>query len=256
MYVVSTLSIVPVRKEPRSQSELVSQWLFGETAEILESGKEWHRIRITHDRYEGWINSAQATSLSHSQFLDISTHPVCLCSGITGMVKDRKLTQEYPVTAGCLLPGLIAGSFLLGENIYSFQGDFHQPEKPDLSEFLPYAMKFIHAPYLWGGRTPFGVDCSGFVQSVYRYCGIPLPRDARQQAEFGEVLSFLEESKAGDLAFFDNKDGEIIHVGILLSPDRILHASGKVRIDKIDHQGIFQEELGNYTHHLRVLKRY
>ena len=118
------------------------------------------------------------------------------------------------------------------------------------------AMKYLDVPYLWGGKSLCGIDCSGFSQQVYRQFGIKLPRDSYQQAEFGEVVGFLLEAKCGDLAFFDNEEGRITHVGIMLSNDQIIHASGKVRIDKIDNQGIINAETGARTHKLRIIKRY
>ncbi|NOR88170.1 MAG: hydrolase Nlp/P60, partial [Bacteroidales bacterium] len=133
-------------------------------------------------------------------------------------------------------------------NLYSFE-----PSNRD--GIVEMTELFINAPYLWGGKTPFGVDCSGLTQSVYKMAGIQLKRDASQQATQGEVLNFLEEALPGDLAFFDNEEGHITHVGIILADNEIIHASGKVRIDKIDHQGIYNIELGKYTHQLRLIKR-
>jgi len=117
------------------------------------------------------------------------------------------------------------------------------------------AMMYLNSPYLWGGRTPFGIDCSGFSQMVYRLNGVDLPRDAHEQAEVGTTLSFVEESESGDLAFFDNNEGKIIHVGIILDSNSIIHASGKVRVDKIDQQGIFNQNSGIHTHKLRLIKK-
>ena len=114
---------------------------------------------------------------------------------------------------------------------------------------------YLNAPYLWGGKTPFGIDCSGFTQMVYKLNGFALPRDAYQQAEIGETLSFVEEAEPGDLAFFDDDEGNIIHVGMVLEQGTIIHASGKVRIDALDHQGIYNKELKNYSHKLRLIKK-
>ena len=106
-----------------------------------------------------------------------------------------------------------------------------------------------------GGRTPMGVDCSGFTQMVYRLNGKHIPRDASQQVDLGVTLSFIEEAESGDLAFFDDAEGNIIHVGIILENNHIIHASGKVRIDRIDQQGIFNKDLGEHTHKLRIIKK-
>jgi gamma-D-glutamyl-L-lysine dipeptidyl-peptidase len=118
------------------------------------------------------------------------------------------------------------------------------------------ALQYLDTPYSWGGKSKCGIDCSGFCQQVFKQFGIKLPRDAYQQAEHGEVVGFLLEAQTGDLAFFDNEEGKITHVGLMLSPDEIIHASGKVRIDKIDNQGIIHSETGARTHKLRIIKRY
>ena len=123
------------------------------------------------------------------------------------------------------------------------------------SEIVHKAFLFLNTPYLWGGKTPFGIDCSGFTQLVYKLCGHTLLRDAKDQATQGEVLSFIEESEPGDLAFFDNEEGVITHVGIIMQDYFIIHASGKVRIDVLDHSGIYNTDTKKHTHKLRVIKR-
>jgi cell wall-associated NlpC family hydrolase len=128
-------------------------------------------------------------------------------------------------------------------------------QKGSAQDIISTAYLLINAPYLWGGKNPFGIDCSGFTQIVYKLNGYKLPRDASQQVELGTPLSFVEEAEAGDLAFFDNEEGNIVHVGILLNNEQIIHASGSVRIDKYDHYGIFNKSLGKYSHSMRVIKR-
>jgi cell wall-associated NlpC family hydrolase len=155
---------------------------------------------------------------------------------------------------GSSLPNCADGQLRIGQNLYHFQGMAVPPKSGGREFLVETALMYLHAPYLWGGRSPFGIDCSGFVQVVYKFSGIQLPRDAWQQAEKGDLLSFIEESAPGDLAFFDNDEGTIIHVGILLENNRIIHASGKVRIDVIDHQGIYNRDLRAYTHNLRLIK--
>jgi gamma-D-glutamyl-L-lysine dipeptidyl-peptidase len=136
----------------------------------------------------------------------------------------------------------------------------HRPdlERADLLEF--YLHPFMGAPYLWGGRTPSGVDCSGLIQMLYILMGIYLPRDASQQVLEGDAVELLDLCEPGDLAFFENEEGRIVHVGLILTRNddgdlRIAHASGRVRIDRLDHQGIFDQEAGSYSHKLRTIRR-
>jgi cell wall-associated NlpC family hydrolase len=147
--------------------------------------------------------------------------------------------------------------FKIGEFDYSLNGAYSEmnPNKPMRESIIDYALKFFNAPYLWGGRTPYGIDCSGLTQIVYKLNGIKLPRDASQQVLTGDTLSFVEEALPGDLAFFGDEEGLITHVGIIWKHHKIIHASGRVRIDNVDHQGIYNEELKRYTHSLRTIKR-
>jgi cell wall-associated NlpC family hydrolase len=137
---------------------------------------------------------------------------------------------------------------------YDFEGLRVSGVKPK-DNLVKTAYQYLNSPYLWGGKTPFGIDCSGFTQMVYKLNGYKLLRDASQQSTQGEVLSFIEESEPGDLAFFDNEEGKIIHVGIMLENNYIIHASGKVRIDRLDHLGIYNAEINRHTHRLRVIKK-
>ena len=157
-----------------------------------------------------------------------------------------------PITLGASLSFLNHND--INSNNYEFEGLKTSGIKPK-SNIVDTAHMYRSAPYLWGGKTPFGIDCSGFTQMVYKLNGYKLLRDASQQATQGEVLSFIEESEPGDLAFFDNEEGKIIHVGIMLENNYIIHASGKVRIDRLDHLGIYNAELNRHTHRLRVIKK-
>ena len=123
------------------------------------------------------------------------------------------------------------------------------------AEIVHKGFLFLNTPYLWGGKTPFGIDCSGFSQMVYRINGYQLNRSAEEQSQQGDALSFIEESEPGDLAFFDNNEGVIDHVGIILKDNYIIHVNGEVRIDRIDHTGIFNTDKRLYSHQLRVIKK-
>ncbi|HYX08309.1 MAG TPA: C40 family peptidase [Bacteroidales bacterium] len=250
-------SIIPIRKEASHKSEMVSQLLFGETYQILDKYQGWLEIESNHDQYPGYINQDMSAILTPDDFEKINQEEAPVMLGeLIETVTEAESGQTLNLVAGSMLPFFNHDSFLFGpENnkykaghlVKSFLPDFNKPEK--------ILSIYLNAPYLWGGRSPFGIDCSGLVQILYKSWGILLPRDASQQVEKGKTLSFLDEADPGDLAFFDNEEGQITHVGIILENSRILHASGRVRIDKLDHQGIYNKDLDKYTHKLRVLKR-
>lgn len=252
---VCCLSVIPVRADVSDKSEMVSQLLFGETFSILSLSKGWAKIVIDHDSYEGWIDEKQFILLSSEEHSKILSYSKYYSTDLVQNI-NQKNAGSTPILPGSILYNATASEFLLGDRTYSFNGKLIKADiLPSIEKMIINAFLFLNSPYLWGGRTPFGIDCSGLVQIVARLSGISLPRDTRQQAEEGEMINLISEAKPGDLAFFDNADGRIIHVGILLDNAQIIHASGKVRIDTIDHQGIFKEETKKYSHQLRVIKR-
>jgi hypothetical protein len=237
--------------EPSDRSEIVSQVLFGEHFEILEQFKQWAKIKLQFDDYEGWVDSKQYQIISESEFNQLSEDAIVLNSDLLEYITGPN-NLLLPIPLGSSL------SFLNHSDInttnFNFEGTKISGIKPK-NGILSTAFMYLNAPYLWGGKTPFGVDCSGFTQMVYKLNGYKLLRDASQQSKQGEALSFIEESEPGDLAFFDNEEGNIIHVGIIMEDNYIIHASGKVRIDRLDHLGIYNAEANKHTHKLRVIKK-
>lgn len=256
-YGICLMSVVPCRKEPANVSEMVTQLLFGETYEITDdTHEEWLKIKISFDRYECWLNKKQHTGLTDAAFNDISKHHLYCNGDLVQIIKNKKLNTNIPITIGASLPCLNQHEMNFDNHAFSFESiPVDCSKKQDAQKIIQTAYLFLNAPYLWGGKSPFGIDCSGFTQLTYKLNGYQLPRDASQQVELGYPLSFVEESEAGDLAFFDNDEGHITHVGILLDHQTIIHASGSVRIDKFDHYGIFHSDRKRYSHHLRVIKR-
>jgi hypothetical protein len=251
MFGICNLAIIPLRFEPSDRSEIVSQVLFGEHFEILEQLKQWSRIKMQYDDYEGWIDSKQLQLISESSFNQLSKDAIILNADLI----------EYTTAPNNLLIPIPLGSsvsFLNYNDINTSNFDFEGTKISGIKPkecLINTAFLYLNAPYLWGGKTPFGIDCSGFTQMVYKLNGYKLLRDASQQATQGEALSFIEESEPGDLAFFDNEDGNITHVGIIMEDNYIIHASGKVRIDRLDHLGIYNAEINKHTHKLRVIKK-
>jgi uncharacterized protein YgiM (DUF1202 family) len=251
MFGICNLAIVPVRAEPSDRSEIVTQLLFGEHIEILERQNQWARIKIQFDDYQGWVDSKQYQVISEANYKQLSNEAIILNADLIDYISAPE-NLLLPIPLGASL------SFLNNSEIntsnFEFEGTKTSGIKPK-SALINTAFMYLNAPYLWGGKTPFGIDCSGFTQMVYKLNGYKIHRDASQQALEGEPLSFIEESEAGDLAFFDNEEGNIIHVGIIMDNNYIIHASGKVRIDRLDHLGIYNAELNKHTHNLRVIKK-
>lgn len=253
-YGICNLSIIPVRAEASDASEMVTQLLFGELYKVTETRKKWVKIRCTFDGYEGWIDRKQALSIEKETYYYLKSQTPAYSADPLQLIDFQVESQHLFVPQGSSFYGYQEGTFSWLENTIPFAGHVYD-KQISKADFVDIALSYLNAPYLWGGRTPFGIDCSGFSQMIYKIGGKKIPRDASQQALLGEPLSFIEEAEPGDLAFFDNAEGLITHVGILLANNYIIHASGKVRVDRLDQHGIFNAEERAHTHKLRVIKQ-
>ncbi|MCC8174784.1 MAG: C40 family peptidase [Odoribacter sp.] len=252
------MSIVPMRRECSEKSEMVSQVLFGEIFQILELTDKWAYIQLLHDEYKGWIDRNIFKSVSEEYLKNYQEDSNFFTHEVFNIVVKEGEYGNKLLVPGSVLPFYEpqTRSFKIGEDNYTLTTNLKDREDTNLRNLIiENALKYYNAPYLWGGRSPYGIDCSGLTQMVYRLAGIYISRDASQQVKMGEDLSFVEEALPGDLAFFGDDMGVITHVGIIWQCNRIIHASGKVRIDNIDHQGIFSEEMKRYTHQLKIIKR-
>ena len=238
-------SIVGLRQEPSDRSELTSQLLYGELFKVLEHRKKWSKIRLSFDKYEGWIDNKQFQWIEKSDYSRLSSQDEIFCADLVNLITDANKKLQ-PIVLGSILNATASLN-------HHFDGE-RLIGKKNKEQLIETALMYLNAPYLWGGKTPFGIDCSGFTQMVYRLNGLKLMRDASEQSKQGDALSFIEESSPGDLAFFDNKEGAIIHVGIIMENNHIIHAHGKVRIDLLDHTGIYNVDRRIHSHNLRVIK--
>jgi hypothetical protein len=254
---ICALSAVPLRAEPADASEMVNQILFGETYTVLEERKNWLRIKLWHDNYQGWLDRKQHLAVNDAFLKKHFKKSPAIASDLIEIVSQEDGGSFFPIFLGSFLPAYRKNQneiVEINQLKYLYTGPV-LTKKQNREQLRQIAFLYLNAPYLWGGRSPFGIDCSGFTQMVYRLCGYSLPRDSGEQAALGHTLSFIEESLPGDLAFFDNAEGKITHVGIILENNYIIHASGRVRLDRLDQSGIFNAEENRHTHKLRVIKK-
>ncbi len=259
-------NIIPVRSDPNHRSEMMTQVLFGELYRVLEKHSNWLKIKLSYDDYEGWIEEKQHSSLDETEFISLSNAETPCSLDLVQLISNETRKSVFPIVLGSSLPGIEEFRFRVRDEHYVFDGQLSQISELEEAEIpqdiddikqamIHDAMLYLHAPYLWGGRSPFGIDCSGLIQMVFKLKNVSMLRDTSQQSGQGEVVGLLEEAEPGDVAFFDNAEGQIIHTGLIIDRNRILHASGKVRIDTLDHEGIFNAEIQQYTHKLRLIKR-
>ena len=252
---ICRLSVVPVREQGSDRAEIVTQLLFGDHYSVTESSADakWLRIRVEFDQYEGWIDSKQHTEISQEYFDHLNNTEFKIATDVTSSILYKKHLLQ--IVIGSILPISSSELFEVNEQ-FAFNGASKNMGHRKGYEYLRQTAKlYMNAPYMWGGKTPFGIDCSGLTQQLFKLCGYKLNRDANQQFQQGVKVASLKETKPGDLAFFANDKGKITHVGIIMDDQKILHASGYVRKDKLDEKGIFNEELSSYTHNLEGLKR-
>ena len=254
-YALCPLSVVPIRSGATHKSEQLTQALFGEALEILDrKGKLWSKVRCLWDDTVGWVDGRQLVRIEEKEFfiareffsvnLDL-LHPVA-----TGQ-------SFVPIPLGARLPQFDGIQFRIKDDVFTFSGQAVDPEAlPATAEMLmKIARKYLNAPQQQGGRSPLGIDSSGLVQNVFQILGIQLPRTCEEQVHAGDAVDFVEQAQPGDLAFFENRNGAVNHVGLILHDHEILHVAGRTRIDLLDHYGIYDRETKSYSHKLRVIRR-
>ena len=240
MFGICNLNTIPVRKEKSSKSELTTQLIYGEIYKVLKKDKKWYQIEIIDDNYKGWINFTQFFEISKDTFDNIlNTKPILL----------QEISKEIETLDGKML--LSIGAKISSTN--ALNHNLNKPYNQKQTTITKTAMKYLNTPYLWGGKTHNGIDCSGFSQMVFKLNGINILRDANQQANQGKEIDF-SSIQEGDLAFFGEK--KVTHVGIILKNKKIIHSFGKVRIDFLKKNGILNAETNKISHKLIKTVRY
>ena len=252
-FAYNNLPVIPLRSHPDDRSEMVSQVLFGEHFFVNETYSHWAKITLLNDEYQGWIDQKAVQKTTNKSLKELQSYTTFLTT--EPFTKLSSENDSFYVPMGSMLPNYYKGTFTLGRTLYTIKTEV-APLDFEVEKFIEVCKKFLKAPYLWGGKTSYGIDCSGFTQIVLGQFGVQLKRDASMQANQGSLVAFIAEAQTGDLAFFENEEGNITHVGIILSSETIIHAHGEVRIDGIDDMGIFNKKTGKHSHRLRLLRRY
>lgn len=245
---ICNLSVTPLRVSASDESEIESQLLFGDYVTILEKGAPWIKVKNHSDGYEGWMDFKQLVYINVDDFkkgISIK-HPV-LTQGILPLNGPN---GDITIMFGSSLPFLDNGKIIIGSEIYNTKTQIDITKKSTIDYFKMY----LNTPYLWGGKSIFGIDCSGIVQNCFKAIGIDLPRDASKQVFEGKDIKW-EDRQIGDLVYFISSNGKVTHVGLLVELDQIIHAHGRVRQDKIDKKGIWNNNLEWYSHLFHSVKR-
>ena len=249
--------MIPVREAPNDKSEMVNQLLFGEAFQVEKIQGNWAYIVSAFDAYKGWIDKKQMIGIGETEYNRLNREDIYVSTDVSQIVQNESTGELIPVVAGSSLPAPDKNRrFVIAGREFIYEGPAGDLINVKIPKQIPsIADMFKGAPYFWGGRSIFGLDCSGYTQIVYKIAGYRIKRDASEQAMQGESIDFIFNANPGDLLFFDNKEGNITHTGIFLGEHKIIHAHGKVRVDYVDHHGIFNRDLREYSHKLRLIKR-
>lgn len=253
-YATGRFTAAAIRAHAREKSEMTSQLLLGEPVTLLEAAGAYQRVRCCDDDFEGFVRADQLLSVDERTFRRLRDNPAFALDVWSSLLGEK---VGLPVTFGARLNDFDGMRLRHGQERFSFSGQAVLSEdlRTEADLLIRFARRWLYAPSLTGGRTPAGVDPAAFVQLVARLVNVKLPRTAEAMSLHGRMVDFVVQAQPADLAFCDDRRGRINHVGILLPGSRILHVGDRVRVDAVDHYGVFNYELGRYTHRLRIVKR-
>lgn len=254
LFALGKFTAAAIRTQARDRSELASQLLLGEPVEILDSGRAFCRIRCSDDDFEGYVRSDQLHRVDELAYRHQRDNPAFALDLFASLLGER---HGLPISFGGRLGEYDGLRLRHADQHYTYSGQaaLSADLRTDAELLLRFARRWLYVPQLVGGRTPSGVGAAALVQLVARLVNLRLPRTAGAMSHHGRPVDFVVQCQPADLAFFDGPRGQIDHVGLLLPESRILHVDGCVRVDAVDHYGIFNYELGRYTHRLRIVKR-
>ncbi len=257
-YGICNTGTAPVFKDPSMRSEQITQIILGETFDVLEIKDDWVRIRLHFDGYIGWVYKPQVVLMDEPKFSEyVQKQKIEFISnlGFIYSKPDKNSTALRDVVICSILNYIeIKNGWLkieLPDETYGFirkneARKFKFAERPKPDDIIQTAKRFLGVSYIWGGKTPKGFDCSGFVQTVFRINGVQLPRDSDMQWKIGKYVGKdFKKFKKGDLLFFSSDGKRITHVGIYTGKDKeIIHASGFVRLNSLDKKSkLYSERL-------------
>ncbi|MGM1429485.1 C40 family peptidase [Sphingobacterium lactis] len=248
---VCTLSSISVYQEPTIAAVRVYELLFGEGLLVLERAKEWVYIRVLETDIQGWV--------MEGQFEEVDAVPTY--DFIVDDVGGFALGDEQATIAlfhGSPMPE--NGVLTTKVNTYNFLNDplkvnFGFEVERDRESLENFTATYLNKTVSHKGRTEHGLDSIGLCGLFYRHFGFELPKDLESMLTLGKAIDFISEIQDGDLAFFENEEGIVDHVGLVVSEDEVLHVREKVRIDHLDNEGLFNKDLNQVTHKLRIVKR-
>ncbi|HCW08053.1 MAG TPA: hypothetical protein DGG95_11890 [Cytophagales bacterium] len=250
---VCRLSVVPVKNE--SDSLQVGQLLFGDAYHVLDRSKDAKRIfvRTDFDEMEGWINPNHHHAISQEYFEQIKQSDFKITLDLVSTLLYKK--SPLPILLGSIVPISSAELFLMDEQ-FAFNGEAKPISLRRDAEFVcTMACKYLNAPEVEGGKSPFGICSNGLVNMVFKIAGYHLPWDIQKQSQSGKKVKDVASAKAGDVAFFKNQKGAVDHAGIIIDENKIIHTNGQVHIDYLNDEGILNADTKIYSHTLAGIRR-